>query len=89
LDANPRHPRPDNSAGILEPSNIKTNRERHRKDFPMRLFSTILIGLLMLFSFGCGGPDGYKEREAEPNIDDEVLVDDPAMGGGPAAADTK
>jgi hypothetical protein len=55
----------------------------------MRLFSAILIGLLMLFSFGCGGPDGYKEREAEPNIDDEVLVDDPAMGGGPAAADTK
>jgi hypothetical protein len=55
----------------------------------MRLFSAILIGLLMLSSFGCGGPDGYEDREAEPNIDDEVLVDDPAMGGGPAAADKK
>ena len=50
----------------------------------MRLLSAILIGLLTLFSLGCGGSDGYKAREADPNVNDEVLVDDPAMGTGDA-----
>ena len=50
----------------------------------MRLLSAILIGLVTLFSFGCGGSDGYKAREADPNVNDEVLVDDPAMGTGDA-----
>ena len=45
----------------------------------MRLFATLLIGLLMLSSFGCGGKDSYKDREADTTIDDEVLVDDPAV----------
>ena len=49
----------------------------------MRLFSALLIGLLTVFSFGCGS-DSYKAREADPNVDDEVLVDDPAMGSGGA-----
>jgi hypothetical protein len=51
----------------------------------MRLFSALLIGLFALLSFGCGGSDTYKAREADPNVNDEVLVDDPAMGGGEAA----
>ena len=50
----------------------------------MRLLSALLIGLLTLFSFGCGGSDSYKAREADPNVNDEVLVDDPAMGSGDA-----
>ena len=45
----------------------------------MRLCSLLLIGLLTVFSFGCGS-DSYKAREADPSVDDEVLVDDPAMG---------
>ena len=45
----------------------------------MRLISALLIGLLALFSLGCGESDSYKDREAEPNVNDEVLVDDPAM----------
>ena len=47
----------------------------------MRLLSAILIGLVTLLSFGCGS-DSYQDREADPNFNDEVLVDDPAMGAG-------
>ena len=51
----------------------------------MRLLSAILIGLVTLFSFGCGS-DSYKDREADPNFNDEVLVGDPAMGAGEATS---
>ena len=51
----------------------------------MRFFSALLIGLLTLLSFGCGEADSYKERQADPNFNDEVLVDDPAMGTGDRA----
>ena len=51
----------------------------------MRLFSALLIGLLTAVAFGCGGSDSYKAREADPNVNDEVLVDDPAMGTGDAS----
>lgn len=45
----------------------------------MRLLPATLVGLVTLFSFGCGGSDSYKTREADPAVNDEVLVDDPAM----------
>ncbi len=48
----------------------------------MRLFVALLIGLFTFCSLGCGSSDSYKEREADPNVNDGVLVDDPAMGTG-------
>ena len=45
----------------------------------MRLFSALLIASLLALSSGCGGEDSYKDREADPTVDDEVLVDDAGM----------